>query len=99
MYGLLASALLLSSAAYAQVDLPAKADLTALQCRSLFEMNRTSTVMVLAWLQGRYAAQDTAAILDSERLYRDAMALSKYCDENPSKTVIEAADQLFSMKR
>jgi len=55
--------------------------------------------MVLAWLQGRYAAQDTAAILDSERLYRDAMALSKYCDENPSKTVIEAADQLFSMKR
>ncbi len=99
MYRLLALALLLSSAAHAQGDLPVKADLATLNCRSIFEMKRTNTVMVLAWLQGRYAARSAAPILDSEELNRDAGALSKYCDENPSKTVIEAADHFFSAKR
>jgi hypothetical protein len=96
MYRLLMAALLLSSTARAQpADLPTKADLAILKCQSLFDMKKIDTVMVLAWLQGRYVAK---SVLDSEKLYRDAASLNKYCDENPSKTVIDAAEYIFNSK-
>ena len=96
MYRSLVAALLLSSAAHAQpVDLPAKADLAIVKCQSIFDMKKIDTVMVLAWLQGRFVAQ-SVTVLDSEKLYRDAAALNKHCAESPSKTVLEAADHVFA---
>ena len=87
-----------ATAAQAQSALPPKADMRALNCAAVFEMNRSSTVTVLAWLQARYQAQDAPPALDSEKLMSDAVRLSGYCTANPGKTMLEAADALSEGK-
>jgi hypothetical protein len=56
------------TAAQAQPALPPEADMRALDCVSVFAMNRSSTLMVLAWFQARYQAKDAPIVLDSEML-------------------------------
>src|SRR4051812_16334128 len=87
-----------ATAAQAQSALPPKADMRALNCAAVFEMNRSSTVTVLAWLQARYQAKDAPPVLDSEKLMSDAVKLNGYCAANPGKTMLEAADALFDGK-
>jgi hypothetical protein len=87
-----------ATAAQAEPALPPKADMRALNCASVFEMNRSSTVMVLAWLQARYQAKDAPPVLDSEKLMADAVKLNGYCTANPGKTMRDAADALFEGK-
>jgi hypothetical protein len=75
--------------------LPPKADLATLNCASIFNMKRTETVMVLAWLQRHYAPAGTAKIIDQEKIYNDGLKLNAFCESRPDKTVMEAADVLF----
>ena len=78
--------------------LPPKADLATLNCASIFNMKRTQTVMVLAWLQRHYASVETAKILDQEQVYDYAVKLNAFCESHPDKTVMQAADALFGGK-
>jgi hypothetical protein len=56
------------TAAQAQPAFPPEADMRALNCASVSAMNRSSTLMVLAWLQARYQAKDAPVVPDSENL-------------------------------
>jgi HdeA/HdeB family len=86
---------IVSARAQSDPTLPAKADLASLNCASIFNMKRTETVMVLAWLQRHYASAEKAKTLDQEKLYDDGLKLHLFCESNPEKTVMQAADLLF----
>jgi hypothetical protein len=97
----LTTALLMAGSAAAQDNfssLPPKADLATLNCKSIFDMNRTSMVMIMAWLQRHYAPRDAAPVLDTEKLMNDSVKLREYCEINPQKTVMEAAGELFGVR-
>ena len=89
---------LAATAAQAEASPSTQMDMRALNWASVFAMNRSSTVMVLAWLQARYQARDAPPVLDSEKLMADALKLSGYCTANPGKTMLDAADALFEGK-
>ena len=78
--------------------LPGRADLATLNCKSIFQMDRTSTVIVLAWLQRHFQPRDAAPVIEMEKLGADGLKLSKHCDANPGKTVMEAAGELFGLR-
>jgi hypothetical protein len=61
-------------------------------------MDRTSTVIVLAWLQRHFQPRDAAPVIEMEKLGADGLKLSEYCDANPGKTVMEAAGELFGTR-
>ena len=93
-------AILLISAAVAQQKdgLPGRSDLTTLNCKSVFEMEPTNTAIVLAWLQRHFLPRDAAPIIEMEKLRADGLKLGEYCAANPSKTVMEAAGELFGLR-
>src|SRR5215203_3756864 len=75
-----------------------KSDLTTLNCKDAFNMGRTNTAIVLAYLQAHYRPKDAPPIIDAEKMLADGLKLKEYCDENPQKSVIEAADALFGLR-
>jgi acid stress chaperone HdeB len=77
--------------------LGAKSDLTTLNCKDALNMNRSDMLIVLAYLQAHYRPKDARPIIDTEKLAADGLRLKGYCDANPQKTVIEAADALFGV--
>ena len=93
-------AILTTSAAIAQPkdDLPGRSDLTILNCKSVFEMDPTNTAIVLAWLQRHFLPHDASPIIEMEKLRTDGLKLREYCAANPSKTVMEAAGELFGLR-
>jgi hypothetical protein len=78
--------------------LSGRADLSVLNCKSIFDMSRTNTVIVLAWLQAHYLSKDARPIIDLDKMASDAAKMTAYCDANPSKTVMEAADAIYGAR-
>ena len=99
---LLAAAALVLTIASANAQAPdglaAKSDLTTLNCKDAFNMSRTDTLIMLAYLQAHYRSKDARPIIDTEKLAADGLKLKEYCDSNPQKSVIEAADTLFGVR-
>jgi hypothetical protein len=76
-----------------------RADLSVLNCKSVFDTSRTNTVIVLAWwLQAHYLSKDARPIIDLDKMASDALKMTTYCDANPSKTVMEAADAIYGAR-
>ena len=75
-----------------------RADLSVLNCKSIFDMSGTNTVIVLAWLQAHYLSKDARPIIDFDKMAADATKLTAYCDANPSKTVLEAAEAIYGAR-
>ena len=94
--------ILIISAAIAQPrdgsGLSGRSDLTTLNCKSVFEMDPTNAAIVLAWLQRHFLPRDAAPIIEMEKLRADGLKLNEYCAANPSKTVMEAAGELFGLR-
>jgi hypothetical protein len=82
----------------AKDGLSGRADLSVLNCKSIFDMSRTDTIIVLAWLQAHYLSRDARPIIDLEKLAADALKMNEYCAANPSKTVMEAAHALYGTR-
>jgi hypothetical protein len=53
---------------------------------------------VLAWLQAHYLSKDARPIIDLDKMASDAAKMTAYCDANPSKTVMEAADAIYGAR-
>jgi hypothetical protein len=87
-----------SASAQSPDGLQAKSDLTTLNCKDVFNMSRTNTAIVLAYLQAHYRPKDAPPVIDAEKMLADGLKLKEYCDENPQKSVIEAADALFGLR-
>ena len=85
------------SAQTSKEGLSGRADLSVLNCKSIFDMGRTNTA-VLAWLQAHYQSKDARPIIDLDKLASDALKMTEYCDANPSKTVIEVADAIYGAR-
>ena len=75
-----------------------KSDLTTLNCQDAFSMTRTDTLIMLAYLQAHYRAINARPIIDTEKLAADGLKLKEYCEANPQKSVMEAADALFGLR-
>ena len=87
-----------SANAQSSDTLQAQSDLTTLNCKSVFNMSAPNTIIVLSYLQAYYRAKDALPIIDTEKMAADALRLKDYCDANPQKSVIEAADALFGVR-
>ena len=87
-----------ATAQTAKEGLSGRADLSVLNCKSAFDMNRTDTLIVLAWLQAHYLSRDARPIIDLEKLASDTQKMTVYCDANPSKTVMEVAEAIYGAR-
>ena len=98
---LVAALILIAAPASAQTAkdrLSGRADLSVLNCKSLFDMSRTDTLIVLAWLQAHYLSKDARPVIDLEKLASDALKVTAHCDANPSKTVMEVAEAIYGAR-
>ena len=98
MQATLALLMIATATAQPKDGLPGRTDLTTLNCKLVFEMDPTSTAIVLAWLQRHFLPRDAAPIIEMEKLGADGVKLSEYCGANPNKTVMEAAGELFGLR-
>ena len=78
--------------------LSGRADLSILNCKSIFDMSPTNTAIVLAWLQAHYLSKDARPIIDLDKMTSDAAKMTAYCDANPSKTVMEVAEAIYGAR-
>jgi len=97
----IAAVLLVATPAAAQLGpdaLPPKADLKTLNCKDVFRLDPTVTLLVLAYLQAHYRAKNDPAIFDTEKMAADGLKLKEHCDAHPEKTILDAGDELFGVR-
>jgi hypothetical protein len=86
----LASVLFWSAAADAN-----EIDLSTWTCKQFQAAGKNETVLILAWLDGYYHAEDDAPVIDSNQLDANAKKLDSYCAAHLDSKLITAADTLF----
>jgi hypothetical protein len=87
-----------SAGAQTPDSLSPKSNLKIMNCKEVFSMSGTATIIVLAYLQAHYRLKDAPPIIDTPKMLADGIQLKEYCDANPQKSVLEAGDDLFGVR-
>ena len=90
------SVLVLAAALYA--PLPAQAqqlDLSTVKCSEFVSSDKATIGLILMWLEGFYSDSDASPIVDFDKMKRNGENLGKYCGENPTHSIITAADEVL----
>lgn len=88
---LFASAFVLSSAPASAVVL----DLSTMSCKQFIDGGDDEIKMVLTWLDGWYKGDEDEAIIDTDIFVDNAKKFGKFCAENPSISIVNAADKIL----
>jgi acid stress chaperone HdeB len=72
-----------------------KIDLSTLTCKQFLETSKDHVGLILMWLAGFYAEEDSPPIIDVDKMKGDADKLSAYCGKNPATGLITAADEIL----
>jgi acid stress chaperone HdeB len=93
--------LMLTVAATVCTALPAQAqkqqfDLSVVTCKQFFEYNKENLSLMLMWLDGYYSEDDAPPIVDFDKMTENGRKLGEYCGQNPTHSVITAADKVMS---
>jgi hypothetical protein len=88
-----AASLLVMSAASAE-DL----DFSKIKCSEFLSAPKDEIATVLTWLEGFYTKEDAPPILYSDKIAKDAKALSGYCNAHRDDDIIKAADTVMPVK-
>lgn len=83
-------ALLMSAPASAQ-----KLDLGKVKCGDWLKAPKEAIGVTLAWLDGYYPDQDADAIIDFDKIARDAEKLAEACAKSPDKMLGDVAEDVF----
>lgn len=88
---LFASAVMFSSAPAGAVVF----DLSTLSCKQFIDGGDDEIKMVLTWLDGWYKGDSDEAIIDTDVFIDNAKKFGKYCAENPSVSIVNAAEKIL----
>lgn len=93
--------LLLAAAALTLAAMPARADdidFSTLKCKDFISSEKSDIAIVLAWLEGYYTKENDPPILHSDKMAKDAKALSDYCNAHNDAGLITAAEAVMPVK-
>jgi acid stress chaperone HdeB len=89
--------LILATAALLAAGAPVPAqtlDMSTVKCKDFVTSSKDNVALILMWLQGLYAGEDSSPIVDFGKTEKDAKKLGEYCGKNPDHSVITAADEV-----
>lgn len=70
-------------------------DLSTWTCKQFQSANRDDIMLILAWLDGYYRAEDDPPVINTDQLDANAKKLGAYCAVHLDTKLITAADTLF----
>lgn len=86
---LLAATLLVAGNAYALDSI----DMKKLSCEIFNGYNDENRATIMMWLEGYYTEDDEPAVIDFNEMTGHMAKLLLYCQENPDKSVLDAAEE------
>jgi hypothetical protein len=87
--GLAAATVLSAAPAWAD-----RLDFSQLTCSDFLALNKDEISTTLIWLEGFYASQASAPVLDTDKLQTDATGLAQYCAQHADSGLLDAAGQV-----
>jgi acid stress chaperone HdeB len=73
-------------------------DFSKIKCSDFLSSPKDQISIVLAWLEGYYTKENAPPIMYSDKLIKDAKALSEYCNGNRDDDIIKAAEKVMPVK-
>jgi acid stress chaperone HdeB len=89
----LAIALMSVGSASAQI-----VDMKAVTCNDFIGFKRDTTFAIVMWLDAYYRDEDDPPIIDFEKMRQKASRLTVYCSQNPTRSLIDAAEPIMGGK-
>ena len=74
-----------------------KLDFSQMKCSDFLALNKDEIGTTLSWLEGFYTTQDSAPVLDTDKIQTDGTSLAQYCSQHPDSGFIDAADQVVKV--
>ena len=69
-----------------------KLDVATHQMRGFIKYNKETVGNLMVWLSGYYTGEDDEAVIDFDKIAVDGQKLSAYFAQNPSMTLLTAAE-------
>jgi len=73
-------------------------DFSKIKCSDFLSSPKDQISIVLAWLEGYYTKENAPPIMYSDKVIKDAKALSEYCNSNRDDDIIKAAEKVMPVK-
>jgi hypothetical protein len=73
-------------------------DFSKIKCSDFLSSPKDQISIILAWLEGYYTKEDAPPIMYSDKIIKDAKALSEYCNANRDDDIIKAAEKVMPVK-
>ena len=89
----LATALIGAGSASAQI-----VDMRTATCNDFIGFKRDTTFAIAMWLGAYYLDEDDPPIIDFEKMRQKAARLTVYCNQNPTYSLITAAERIMAAK-
>jgi acid stress chaperone HdeB len=75
-----------------------KLDFSQMKCSDFLALNKDEIGMTLIWVEGFYTAQDSAPVLDTDKIQADGTSLAQYCSDHPDSAFTDAADAVVKIQ-
>ena len=73
-----------------------KLDVATIKCGDFMKYNKETVGNLMVWLSGYYTGEDDEAVIDFDKIAADGQKLSAYCAQNPSVSLLTAAESIIS---
>jgi hypothetical protein len=73
-------------------------DFSKITCKQFISAPKDEIGIILTWLEGYYTKENAPPILYSDKVVKDAKALSEYCNAHNDDDIIKAAETVMPVK-
>ena len=73
-----------------------KIDVATIKCEDFVKSPKETIGNLMMWLSGYYTGEDDDAIIDFTKMADDGQKLGKFCAENPTISLLTAAERIMS---
>ena len=73
-------------------------DLATVTCKEFVTSDKETIGLILMWLQAYYTEQDAKPVVDFVKMKSDGEKIGAYCGKNPGHSIIDAADEVMTVK-
>ncbi|HTJ02689.1 MAG TPA: HdeA/HdeB family chaperone [Methylovirgula sp.] len=73
-------------------------DFSKITCTQFDAGSKPEIGAILTWLEGYYAKKDAAPVLSSDKIVKDAQALTEYCKAHGDDNIIKASEAVMQAK-
>ena len=67
-----------------------------IKCGGFIKYNKEAVGNLMVWLSGYYTGEGDEAVIDFDKIAADGQKLSAYCAQNPSVSLLTAAESIIS---